>query len=289
MELDDFCQKFKNRINAKLDEILPRDAKNSLHQAMRYSVLNGGKRLRPLLIYATGLALHGEAKKLDTPAAAIELIHCYSLIHDDLPAMDDAALRRGKPTCHKKFNEATAILAGDALQALSFELLSSNLDQQNQMISILSRACMQMAEGQILDIARQQPTSLTELNKINQLKTGALIEASILLGAATVNCQDKKILNNLKKYAQNIGLAFQINDDILDLVGQNKTLGKPIRHDQKLNKITYPALIGIEKAQQQVQQLHQEAIIYLENISLENSLLADLYRPYFKMRDSCHS
>lgn len=275
LKLDDFRQEFQGRINAKLDEILPRDAKNNLHQAMRYSVLNGGKRLRPTLVYAVGLALNNTPEKLDIPAAAIELIHCYSLIHDDLPAMDNADLRRGKPTCHKKFNEATAILAGDALQALSFELLSRHA-KQNQMISILSQACLQMAEGQTLDIANQQPTSLTELNKINQLKTGSLIEASVLLGAAASDCQDKKILNELKKYAQNVGLAFQIGDDILDVASQTETLGKPIAVDQKLNKITYPALIGIEKAQQQLQQLYQEAITCLESIRLEKSLLADL-------------
>jgi len=275
LKLDDFRQEFQDRINAKLDEILPHDANNNLHQAMRYSVLNGGKRLRPPLVYATGVALHGEAKKLDIPAAAIELIHCYSLIHDDLPAMDDAALRRGKPTCHKKFNEATAILAGDALQALSFELLSRQA-KQNQMISILSQACMQMAEGQTLDIANQQPTSLTELNKINQLKTGSLIEASVLLGAVACDCQDKKILNELKKYAQNVGLAFQIGDDILDVESQTETLGKLVATDQKLNKATYPTIIGIEKSKQQLQQLYQEAITCLKNIKLEKSLLADL-------------
>lgn len=281
MDFVTFLKKHQQRVNIVLAGILPDEAKNNLHQAMRYSVLNGGKRLRPLLVYVTGLALHGNAEKLDIPATAAELIHCYSLIHDDLPAMDDADLRRGKPTCHKKFDEATAILAGDALQVLSFDLLSrdtKHLDcsQQKQMISILSQACAQMAEGQSLDITHQQQISLAELTKINQLKTGRLIEASVLLGAIAANCQDKKILNELKKYAQHIGLAFQISDDILDMESHHETLGKPTHHDQKLNKTTYPALIGIEKAKQKLQQLHLEAMDCLQNIKLEKSLLVDL-------------
>jgi farnesyl diphosphate synthase len=272
LDFDYFLKQHQTRISSYLNEILPDEKNNILHQAMRYSVLNGGKRLRPILVYAAGLALHGNPKNLDTSAAAVELIHCYSLIHDDLPAMDNADLRRGKPTCHKKFNEAIAILAGDALQALSFEILSRN----NQMSSILSQTCLYIAEGQAQDIANQTTISLEKLNHINQLKTGALIEASVLLGATSANCQNQKILDALKKYAQNIGLAFQIHDDILDIESTTKTLGKPTQSDQTLNKPTYPALIGVTQAKQKLQQLHQQAIECLNKINLENSLLADL-------------
>lgn len=272
MKFDDFLKQYQNRISSYLHDILPAEENNILHQAMRYSALNGGKRLRPILVYATGLTLNANPKNPDIPAAAVELIHCYSLIHDDLPAMDNADLRRGKPTCHKKFNEAIAILAGDALQALSFEILSRN----SQMSLILSQACLHMAEGQAQDITNQNAISLEKLNHINQLKTGALIEASVLLGATSANCQDKKILDELKKYAQNIGLAFQIHDDILDIESTAKTLGKPTQSDQALDKITYPALIGIKQAKQKLQQLHQQAIECLNEINLANSLLADL-------------
>lgn len=272
MNFDEFLKQYQTRISSHLHKILPAEEDNILHQAMRYSVLNGGKRLRPILIYAAGLALHARPENLDIPASAIELIHCYSLIHDDLPAMDNADLRRGKPTCHKKFSEAIAILAGDALQALSFAILSHN----DQMSSILSQACLHMAEGQAQDITNQTTISLEKLNHINQLKTGALIEASVLLGAVSANCHNKKILNGLKKYAQNIGLAFQIHDDILDIESTSKNLGKPTQTDQTLNKPTYPALIGVTQAKQKLQKLHQQAIESLNEINLENSLLADL-------------
>lgn len=272
MKFDDFLKQYQNRISSYLHDILPAEENNILHQAMRYSVLNGGKRLRPILVYATGLTLNANPQNLDIPATAVELIHCYSLIHDDLPAMDNADLRRDKPTCHKRFNEAVAILAGDALQALSFAILSRN----NQMSSILSQACLRMAEGQAQDITNQTTISLEKLNHINQLKTGALIEASVLLGAISANCKDKKILDELKKYTQNIGLAFQIHDDILDIESTTKALGKPTQSDQTLDKITYPALIGIKQAKQKLQQLHQQAIECLSKINLENSLLADL-------------
>jgi len=281
LNFDNFIKTYQQRITKALTKILPNDQKNNLHQAMRYSVLNGGKRLRPILVYAVGLILKGSPGTLDTPACAVELIHCYSLIHDDLPAMDNSDLRRGKPSCHKAFEEATAILAGDALQALSFDILSRNnkyfsCEQQKQMMSTLSQACTKMAEGQMLDITHAKQISLTELTHINTLKTGALIEASIKLGIIAANCQNKKIANALSAYAQNIGLAFQIRDDILDVTESGKTLGKPAKLDQKLEKTTYPALIGLEPAQQKLQKLYQQAIASLEKISLDCSLLIDL-------------
>lgn len=280
MHFDDFCQNFQRRINSFLDEILPNAAQNTLHQAMRYATLNNGKRLRPLFVYATGLAFNAEAKTLDILAAAVEIIHCYSLIHDDLPAMDNSDLRRGLPSCHKKFDEANAILAGDALFAFSFEVLSQKFYPthalQNQMIAILSTASLQMAEGQAQDIANQTITSCEELDQINQLKTGALIEASILLGAIAANCQNKAILHELKQYARHVGLAFQISDDILDVESNPEALGKPTQHDQKLNKPTYPAIIGLDGAKQKLQQLLTAADLSLKKLNLEKSFLNDL-------------
>jgi geranylgeranyl pyrophosphate synthase len=272
LRLHKLVTSYQHRIVKVLNKILPAKPRNILHQAMRYSVLNGGKRLRPILVYITGKILHAPLINLDIPASAVELIHCYSLIHDDLPAMDNANLRRGKLTCHKKFNEATAILAGDALQSLSFNLLS----KETKMLATLTQACMKMAEGQMLDISTHKQVSLQKLTKINSLKTGALIEASVILGAIAAGCQDQSVFTALSNYAQCVGIAFQIRDDILDIEGSTKTLGKTIAMDKQQSKSTYPTLLGIAKAKQKMQHLHTQAITHLRTISLHDSLLADL-------------
>lgn len=236
--------------------------------AMQYSLLSGGKRIRPFLVYAVGEMLGACRHDLDAPAAAIECLHTYSLIHDDLPAMDDDDLRRGRPTCHKAFNEATAILAGDALQALSFELLSSHSYQQVefpqrlQMVQQLARhsGYSGMCGGQAIDLAHTNKQMTVEaLEAMHQLKTGALIECAVQLAwlASPANIEAERIA--LVQYARALGLAFQVQDDILDIEGDTATLGKPQGSDQQANKATYPSLLGLPAAKAKAQQLFAEA------------------------------
>ena len=239
-----------------------------LHEAMRYSVLGGGKRVRPVLVYATGAALDLPPTQLDAAASAIEIIHAYSLIHDDLPAMDDDDLRRGRPTCHKAFDEATAILAGDALQVLAFQWLASdpslpaNPAIRLRLVELLAIASGTdgMAGGQALDLAAEGRTlDLSAVELIHARKTGALIRAAVLMAAA---CKplDAPIAAGLDRYATAIGLAFQIQDDLLDIEGDPALLGKATGADQVHHKPTYPAVAGIAAAKQRVQQLHTEAL-----------------------------
>ena len=241
---------------------------------MRYSVIGGGgKRVRPVLVYAAGQALHLDINQLDAPAAAIEMIHAYSLIHDDLPAMDDDDLRRGRATCHRAFDEATAILAGDALQALAFEILA--LDRKIpcdhrarlDMIQLLASASgsIGMAGGQAIDLdSVGKQLSLEQLENMHQLKTGALIQASVLLGAMCSPHANKDVLARLTTYGHCIGLAFQIQDDILDVIADTETLGKPQGSDIEQNKPTYPALLGLEGARERALELHQQALAVLD-------------------------
>lgn len=244
-----------------------------LHSAIRYSTIAGGKRIRPVLVFATAEAF-GFTKEQALPAAcAVELIHAYSLIHDDLPAMDDDALRRGQPTCHIQYDEATAILAGDALQALAFEILCQRGDYAPQtrlnMISTLSVASghLGMVGGQAIDLeAVGRQLSLDELEKMHSFKTGALIEASIVLGAQCGTTPDQHTLTNLKQYARSIGLAFQVQDDILDIVSNTEVLGKTQGADEARNKPTYPALLGIDGAIEKAQELHHSALQALNNL-----------------------
>ncbi|TXH68365.1 MAG: geranyl transferase [Thiothrix sp.] len=246
-----------------------------LHEAMRYSVLNGGKRIRPLLVYATGEALGIAPDVLDTPAAAIELIHVYSLIHDDLPAMDDDVLRRGKPTCHCAFDEATAILAGDALQALAFQLIaqaheSISADQRLRMLQQLSIAAGSrgMVGGQAIDLAAvgKELTEL-ELEQMHIHKTGALIRSSVLLAAYTAPALPEKQLNQLDHYAKCLGLAFQVQDDILDIESDTQTLGKTRGADAAAGKPTYPSIIGMSAAKRKLNELYLEAVAALEGLN----------------------
>jgi len=259
-----------------MDKFLPAEKTipGDLHAAMRYSVLNGGKRVRPSLVYAAGAAVEADDIGLDVTACAVELIHAYSLIHDDLPAMDDDDLRRGKPTCHRAFNEATAILAGDALQALTFHLLAHYLpqtlsaEQRLKMLDLLAVASGSrgMAGGQAIDLAAVgKQLTIAELENMHIHKTGALIRASVKMGAMCSPSVTPVQLEKLDHYAKCIGLAFQIQDDILDEIADTETLGKTQGADKALNKPTYPALLGLDESRSMAQDLYQDAMESLSN------------------------
>ena len=274
----------RHRIESALEKFLPKDLHEPLSDAMRYSTLNGGKRLRALLVYATGIAFRTPLDKLDAAACAVECIHAYSLIHDDLPAMDDDHLRRGKPTAHIKYDEATAILSGDALQAFAFELLShenSGISPLNQlrMINLLAHSAgvSGMVGGQMLDInATNKEISLIQLEKMHRLKTGALIKASTMLGAlCSQTCQPNE-LKTIQEYAKKIGLAFQIVDDILDETADTNTLGKQTGADKALGKSTYISHLGIENSRREAQKLINDALQLLEQLSDNTALLEEL-------------
>lgn len=246
----------------------------SLHEAMRYAVLKGGKRIRPTLVYASGQAVGSHPELLDGPACAVEFLHAYSLVHDDLPAMDDDDLRRGKPSCHKAFGDATAILAGDALQSLAFYVLAHDKtphadNTRLRMIETLALAAGSrgMAGGQTIDLgAAGRQLDIAELEDMHIHKTGALIRSSVMLGALTRHGLAAETLERLDHYAKCIGLAFQIHDDILDVEGETGTLGKRSGADQSLSKSTYPALIGLQGARQRAEELHEEAMDSLSGL-----------------------
>lgn len=253
-----------------------------LHQAMQYAVFNGGKRLRPLLVYATGLALGLTPEELDAPACAVELIHCYSLVHDDLPAMDDDDLRRGRPTTHLAFDEATAILAGDALQALAFEILSNDERLRQRpaaglaMIAELTRACGAngMAGGQSLDLQMEgRHPDQAAVEHMFALKTGALIRASVLMPCALGAESSRSSHNALGRFANAIGLAFQIRDDLLDIEGQTEIIGKAAGADQAHDKASWPALFGIDAARARIIELKREADRCLAAVDGDTQLL----------------
>jgi farnesyl diphosphate synthase len=265
---------YGERADAALARALPPEeqAPQELHRAMRYAVLGGGKRLRPLLVYSTGRALGGALDALDASACAVEIIHAYSLVHDDLPAMDDDALRRGRPTCHVAFGEAMAILAGDALQALAFEVLAADTalhadpGTHVEMLRTLAAACGShgMAGGQALDLnAVGRHLAADELERMHVHKTGALIRASVRLGALAAGCRDMALLAALDRYGHCIGLAFQIRDDIIDVEGDSATLGKTAGKDAANAKPTYPAILGMQASRDQLAALTQEAIAAL--------------------------
>ena len=261
---------YQARVRAVLDSVLPAAdvSPQRLHAAQRYAVLSGGKRLRPLLVYCTGEALGLDANALDAPAAAVELIHSYSLVHDDLPAMDNDDLRRGQPTTHRAFDEATAILVGDALQVLAFSLLARDraagvsLDARLKMIQILADASgtVGMAGGQALDLAAVgRNLDLPELETMHRLKTGALIRERVLLAAACSPTLTPAEWEALDGYSQDIGLAFQIQDDILDVEGSTEYLGKTIVADAARAKPTYPSILGLEAAKTRARELQRRA------------------------------
>jgi farnesyl diphosphate synthase len=281
-----FMQTGQKRVERALDLHLPTEKMlpQKLHEAMRYSTLNGGKRLRAILVYATGEALSIEPEQLDVAACAVELIHAYSLVHDDLPAMDDDELRRGKPTCHIAFDEATAILAGDALQTLAFHLLCRpqaglNANHSLKMLETLAHASgsFGMAGGQAIDLeSTGKKLTLLELENMHIHKTGALIHASVKLAALLHPDLDPSIEKNLDHYAKCIGLAFQIQDDILDEESNTAILGKTGGKDRANNKATYPSLLGLKGAKEKAQVLHEEAIKSLELLGDKAGMLKSL-------------
>jgi len=244
-----------------------------LHEAMHYSVLAEGKRIRPILLYATGQAFGVELSNMDGQACAVEIMHAYSLIHDDLPSMDDDDLRRGRATCHKAFDEATAILAGDALQTLAFQILATdpkiktNDAQRLKMIETLSLASGSngMAGGQAIDLASVGvKLNIEQLENMHSHKTGALIKASAEIGALSAKNISPKLFSSISNYAKYIGIAFQIKDDILDIESDTSTLGKPQGSDLALNKPTYPNLLGLDGAKEMANKLHYKAIKCLD-------------------------
>jgi geranylgeranyl pyrophosphate synthase len=285
--LKDFMSACQTRAEAALDARLPPTAKlpERLHQAMRYSTLGGGKRLRPVLAYATGHALGLPQDILDGPACAVEFIHVYSLIHDDLPAMDDDDLRRGKPTCHKAFDEATAILAGDGLQTLAFHVLASDpsikvpAENRIRMIEALATASGScgMVGGQAIDLdSVGKALDLPGLEAMHIRKTGALIRASVRLAALADPGLKKQDGDKLDHYAKCIGLAFQIQDDILDEESDTQTLGKTQGKDRDNNKPTYPSLLGLAGAKEKAADLHEQALESLSGFGGEADYLRDI-------------
>lgn len=273
------------RVGNCLDRALPDTAlaPQELHEAMRYAVLSGGKRIRPLLVYATGECLSVEAEKLDAPATAIELIHAFSLVHDDLPAMDNDELRRGRPTVHVKYDEATAILAADALQPLAFHVIASNEALHDadvrQVIKVVSDACgsLGMTGGQSIDLASEgKKLSAAELAEMHGLKTGALIRACVM----SVVCLAREISDEqrraLDRFSRDIGLAFQIRDDILDVRGETAVLGKKAGADEELGKATWPGIFGIDEADRRCRELSATALGELERFGTAADPLREL-------------
>jgi len=280
MSSQDFAQQTREyaaRVETALTRLLPdpADPPQRLHTAMRYACLGGGKRLRAMLVYATGEALGAELSTLDVPASAVELVHAYSLVHDDLPAMDDDDLRRGQPTCHVAFDEATAILAGDALQTLAFQVLAREpmpaVDPPTriELLATLAQATGSegMAGGQSLDLeAVGQELTPAALDELHRLKTGALIRAAVALGALCSPNTTPKIRKSLDDFAAHIGLAFQITDDILDDHGDPALLGKTPGSDRRQDKPTYTSLLGLAESRRQAEKLHQQALASLQTL-----------------------
>jgi geranylgeranyl pyrophosphate synthase len=278
-------REYQSRVEGVLDAALPTAdlVPQRLHAAQRYAVMGGGKRLRPLLVYCTGEALSIPVNVLDAPAAAVELIHSYSLVHDDLPAMDDDDLRRGQPTTHRAFDEATAILAGDALQVLAFSLLSRDrtagvsAGSRLKMIQILADASgtAGMAGGQAIDLAAVgRKIDLDELEAMHRLKTGALIRASVLMAAACAPDLSTADWDALDGYSQDIGLAFQIQDDILDVEGNTEEIGKTSGADAARDKPTYPSVLGLDAAKARARELTQRACDRLTRLGESAQVLA---------------
>lgn len=262
---------------AKFDESAPQ-----LKQAMEYALLSGGKRVRPFLVYATGEMLGSDQQALDAAALSIECIHAFSLVHDDLPAMDDDDIRRGRPTCHIKFDEATAILAGDALQTLAFEILCiapmSPADERHRIDLVKQLAAASgyqgMCGGQAMDLAATDQTiDQTQLQLLHSKKTGALLKVAISMAYTLAPNVSEESRTQLDQFADCIGLAFQVKDDILDVVSDTETLGKPQGSDQALNKSTYPSLLGLTGAQNYLVKLEQQALHALASLPYNSGIL----------------
>jgi len=286
--LNEFSAVCQQRVETGLGALFTADRQHaSLQDAMAYACLNGGKRVRPVLVYGAALAAGSELEQADAPAMAVELIHCYSLVHDDLPVMDDDDLRRGKPTVHKAFGEATAILVGDALLTLAFQVLADAEEgglaaaRRLTMVGVLARAAGYhgMVAGQALDFdAAGRNLDLQQLQAMHALKTGALISASVELGAMTNPALEPARVEALRRYAGHVGLAFQIQDDVLDVVSDTATLGKPQGSDQVQNKPTYTSLLGLEGARRQAIEVTEQALEALSGFGAEAELLRQLAR-----------
>ncbi len=284
MQVHDIQAALQLRIDDKLTHFISQQCliAEELSAAMQYSLFAGGKRMRPLLLTLVGDMLGAQKEDLDVASMAIECVHAYSLIHDDLPAMDDDALRRGKPTNHIKFGEATAILAGDALQTLAFEIvlnhpLSENAESKRLEVSrILAHASglNGMCAGQSIDLmATGNTISLDALTELHRLKTGALLEACVSIGAALAPDVDAQHISTLQSYARTVGLAFQVQDDILDVVSDSETLGKPQGSDSELDKNTFVSHLGLEGSQSFLQKLHHEALQALHSLPYDTENL----------------
>tara|TARA_B110000444_G_scaffold258463_1_gene299474 strand:+ start:682 stop:1575 length:894 start_codon:yes stop_codon:yes gene_type:complete len=266
---EEFLQYCQQRIEKKLGCVLAehKDSSSRLHETISYSVLSGGKRLRPTLAYAAAEALGGITKDTDLVSVSVEFIHTYSLIHDDLPSMDNDSLRRNKPTCHIVFGEALAILAGDALQTMAFQQLTK-LNRVKPELSLRLIACLAdaagdrgMVKGQAIDVASvNQKLTLEKMQLMHRKKTGAMIHASIIMGALSTGQATPLQLKALDNYGSSIGLAFQVKDDILDVIGDTKVIGKKAGSDQALNKATYVKLLGLNGAKEKILELHASAV-----------------------------
>lgn len=285
LNMDELHQLCSPRIKQVFSHYLHNIPSLELKSAMEYTLSNGGKLLRPLLIYAAGSAFDAPLENLDIPASAVEIIHTYSLIHDDLPCMDNADLRRGKPSCHKAFNEAIAVLTGDALQTLAIQIISDHaaplaLSKRLQMISVLCKACgpYGMAAGQALDITLMNDDQISSdlLLDIYRLKTGNLFTACLELGRLASNDDDETNQRALKEFGDNIGLAFQIQDDILDIEAATDSLGKPQGIDVANNKITYPRIHGLNAAKEKVNSLYQNALESINYLGHRAQLLREV-------------
>ena len=281
---ESLVDEYQQRVDVALERWLPPPDVNPicLHQAMRYAVLAPGKRVRPILVYATAAALGIDLNRVDGAASAVEIIHAYSLIHDDLPAMDDDDLRRGRPTCHREFDEATAILAGDALQALAFYIISHDPQMipdaaaRLQMVEKLSlfSGSRGMAGGQAIDLAAVgKSLNIAELETMHIHKTGALIRTCVQLAALSTDKLSQQQHQALDSYAKSIGLSFQVQDDILDVTGDTVTLGKTQGADSARNKPTYPSIIGLDASQEKARELHKSALQALSIFGEEADIL----------------
>lgn len=281
-DLQQAQQRINQFLEAQFDEINTRPS--PLADAMKYGLLLGGKRIRPFLVYATGRMLGADTAQLDYAAAAIEAIHAYSLIHDDLPAMDNDSLRRGQPTCHIAFDHATAILAGDALQAFAFEILTKSTalsaEQKLRLVQVLSHnsGVFGMCLGQSLDlISEHKQISLSELEQIHRNKTGALLSAALKMGfICSSHFADNALEAKLDRYAAAIGLAFQVQDDILDIEGDLAAIGKNVGSDLESDKSTYPKLLGLAGAKQKARELYVAAVGELEHLPFDTTALRAL-------------
>ena len=286
MTLDEYLSRHRESANATLDRLLPDESEypQTIHRAMRYSVFAGGKRIRPLLCIASAETVGGMVSGIESAACAVELIHTYSLIHDDLPALDDDDYRRGKPTCHKAFGEATAILAGDALLTLAFQVVSEMNDvgpeRKVRITGELARAVGTLAGmigGQVADLeAEGKPVEEEQLDYIHRSKTGSLIRGSVRMGAIYAGAPEDEC-EALSRYGEQIGLAFQIVDDVLDVVSTSKTLGKTVGKDAAQQKATFPALYGVEESRRRA----------MEHFTLACDALAPLRRKGAQIAPNC--